>query len=109
MSRNFISSSVSQRPGAERVDADVLARVHDRQLARQRQHRALARRVGDLRRRGAQDRHEGRGVDDRAAARAPERGDAVLAAEEHPLGVDVHRQVPDLLVGRHRIVVAGCA
>jgi hypothetical protein len=47
-----------ERPRAQRVDADVLARVHDRELTGERQHRALARRVGHLRRRRAQHRHE---------------------------------------------------
>ena len=94
-----------ERPRTERVDADVLARVHDRQLARQRQHRALAGRVGHLRRRRAEQRHKGRGVDDRAAASAAQGGDAVLAPEEHALRIDVHRHIPHRLVGRHRIVV----
>ena len=95
-----------QWTGTQRVHADVLARVHDGELAGERQHRAFARRIGNLRRRRAEHRHERGGVDDRTAAGTAERRNPVLAPEKHTLRVHVHRQIPDRLVGRHRIVVA---
>ena len=48
-------SGVSTGPGTERVDADAVASELDAELLRHRQHGALRRRVGDLRRRGTED------------------------------------------------------
>ena len=46
-------------------------------------------------------------VDYRAASGAPHRGDHVLGAQEHTLGVDVHHQIP--VLGRHvQIAVPYC-
>ena len=87
------------RAGAERVDAHAAARELDPELARQRQHAALRRRVGDLRRRRAHHRHERGGVDHRAAAGLQQVRDAVLAAEEDRLQVDVLHPLPRLLGG----------
>ena len=95
------------RAGAQRVGADPAPRVLDRDLARHREHAALARRVGDLRGRRAHHRHEGRGVDDRAAARAQQRRDPVLAAEEDALQVHAHHLVEDVLGRVDRRAVRG--
>lgn len=93
--------------GAQAVEAEALAGVDDGQLARQGQHGALGRRVGQLRRGGPDERHDRRRVDD-AAARLlvpAQREHRVLAPVPHPLHVDVHRQVPDVVGRPHRVVV----
>src|ERR671926_532537 len=84
------------RPRAERVDADAAPGELDAQLAREGEHPALRRRVGDLRRRRAEHRDERRGVDHRAAACLEQVRDAVLAAQEHALEVDVLHALPGL-------------
>ena len=94
------------RPGAQRVDANALARELHRELATHREHRALRRCVPDLRRRGAHQRHERRDVDHRAATTLEQMGDAVLAAEEHAFGVDGLDAVLRVgLGGEDRVVV----
>ena len=84
------------RPGAERVHAHALARELDAELARHREHRALRRRVRDLRGRGAEDRDERGDVDHRAAAALEQVRDPVLAAEEDALRVHVLDALPRL-------------
>ena len=89
LGEQFLQQRRVHRSGAQRVDPDALARVLHAELARHRQHAALGRGVGDLRRRRSHHRDERRGVDDRALLRGhhvPQRG---LAAEEHRLEVDV--------------------
>lgn len=82
--------------------------MHDRQLTGHGQHGTLARRVRQLGRRAADERHHAGGVDDAAlgllVAAQAEHG--VLAPVPHALDVDVVRQVPDLLgrVERVRVV-----
>jgi hypothetical protein len=97
----------AQRAGAQRVDANVLARVDHRELPGHRDHAALARRVSELRRRGAHESDERGRVDDRAASGATQRGDPVLAAEEYALEVDRERALPSRLVRARRVVVRG--
>mmetsp|Transcript_7931 Transcript_7931/g.24484 ORF Transcript_7931/g.24484 Transcript_7931/m.24484 type:complete len:288 (+) Transcript_7931:476-1339(+) len=91
--------------GAEAVDANVLARMDDRQFSRHGQNRALGGRVRELRRRCASQSDEARRVDDGAAAGAAQRGNAVLAAVEDALDVDVERTVPNFVARLHRVVV----
>lgn len=87
--------------GAEGVEAEALAGVHDGQLARHGEHGALGSRVGELGGGGADERDHGRRVDDAAFGLLvlAEGEDGVLAAEPHALDVDVLRHVPDLLGG----------
>ena len=84
------------RPRAERVDAHALARELHAELLRHREHGALRGGVGDLRRRGTEDRDERRDVDHRAAAPLEQVRDPVLAAEEDALRVDVLDALPRL-------------
>ena len=74
-------------PGADAVDADVLARVIDRELLGQHDDAALAGRVGRDARRGdeAVDRRD---VDERAAALLAQMRDGELAAVERAAQVD---------------------
>lgn len=71
--------------------------MHNRQLARQRQHGALAGRVRELRRRAADERDDARRVDDAGVGLAvpPHAQHGVLAPEPHALDVDRVCQVPD--------------
>ena len=96
------------RAGAERVDAHAAARELDAELACQRQHAALRGGVGDLRGRGAHHGDERRRVDDRATAALEQVRDAVLAAQEDRLEVDVLHPLPCLQRRfEHRRVVVG--
>ena len=102
------SSGVSTGPGHSALTRTPCARELDAELARERQHAALRRGVGDLRGRGAHHRDERGGVDHRAAGRVvgEQMRDAVLAAEEHALEVDVLDALPGLERGvEHRRVV----
>ena len=81
-------------PGQRAFARMPLHRVLHRDLARHREHAALARGVRNLRCRGTHERDERRGVDDRAAARIDHRRDSVLAAEPYTLEVYVHDPVP---------------
>jgi len=74
-------SGVSTGPG-QSGHAHALPRELDAQLLAHREHGALRRGVGDLRRRRADERDERRDVDHGAAAALEQIGDAVLAAEE---------------------------
>ena len=73
----------AHRPRAQRVDPDALAGELHAELAAHRQHAALGRGVGDLRRRRAHHGDERRDVDDRARALALHVRDDVLAAQVH--------------------------
>jgi hypothetical protein len=93
-------------PRAQRVHPHAAAGELDAQLARQREHAALRRGVGDLRRGGTHHRDERRGVDDRAAPGVEQVWDAVLAAQEDAAQVDLLHALPDLERGvEHRAVV----
>ena len=86
----------AQRPRAQRVHANLLARMHDRQLASQRQHRSLAGGVGDLGCRCAQPRHERRCVDDAPSPCAAQCRNAMLAPQKNPFALTfiVRSQTP---------------
>ena len=96
------------RARAQGVGPDALAGVDHGDLAGHRQHRALRRRVGDLRRGGTQVGDEGGDVDDAAAARLEHRRDAVPAAAGDAGDVDVEHVLPRGVAGvRRAVVVAG--
>ncbi len=95
------------RARAERVDADALPRELHRELAAHREHGALRGAVGDLRRRRAEDRHERRDVDHRAAAALEQVRDPVLAAEVDALRVHVLDAIPGVCLGDEDRVVVG--
>ena len=88
------SSGVSTVPGQSALTRMPLSRELHGELAAHREHRALRRRVRDLRRRGTDHRRERRDVDHRAAATLEQVRDAVLAAEEDALRVDVLHALP---------------
>ena len=93
---------------AERVHAHALTGELHPQLPRQREHRALRGRIGDLRRGGAEDGDEARDVDHRAAAPLQQVRDPVLAAEEDAARVDGLHAIPRLGRGvQDRRVVVG--
>ena len=92
----FSSSGVSTGPGQSAFTRTPCARELHGELAAHREHRALRRRVRDLRRRRAEDRDERRDVDHRAAAPLEQVRDPVLAAEEDALRVHGLHAVPRL-------------
>ena len=68
------------------------------------QYPSLAGGVRDLRCRRPQQGHEGGRVDDGAAPGAPQGRDAVLAAQEHPLEVDLLEPVSVAVILTHQVV-----
>ena len=95
------------RPGAQRVDPDALAGELHAELAAHREHAALARGVGDLRRRGAHHGDERRGVDDRAPALRAHVGQHGLAAQVDAGEVDLLHPAPGVEPGVEDRVVVG--
>jgi hypothetical protein len=83
--------------------------MHNRQLPRHRQHRPFTRRVRQLRRRAAHQRHNTCGVDDTPSllAVAPHAYDGVLATVPNTLDIDVLREIPDLFRRVYGVRVLG--
>lgn len=97
-----------QRAGAETVEPDPLARVHDAQLARHADHGALARRVRKLRRGAPDQRRDRADIDDAPAARlgvAAHAQHAVLATQPGTHDVDAVGGVPGVAVRHQRVAV----
>ena len=89
-------SGVSTGPGQSALTRTPWRANCDGELAAHREHRAFRGRVGDLRGGRADDRDERGDVDHRAAAALEQVRDAVLAAEEDALRVDVLHALPGL-------------
>ena len=89
-----MSSGVSTGPGQIAFVRTPLRPELDGEASGQREQRALRGRVGVLRDRAAEQRHEARDVDDRARALLDHLRDRVLAAEEDAADVDRHDLVP---------------
>ena len=77
------------------------------QFTRHRKYRALAGRVGKLRRRGTQQRDERGGVNDRPTAGPAQRRNAILATEKDALYVYGKGQIPNGLGRIHRVIIVG--
>lgn len=98
-----------QRRRAQAVESIPLPGMHNRQLPRHGQHSTLASGVSQLRCSRPDKRNNRRSVDDRPLGLvvSPQRKDGVLATKPDALDVDVLRQIPDVLGGVDRVVVAG--
>ena len=95
--------------GAEGIEAEALAGVDDGQLASHGQNGTLAGSVSQLRSGSTHQSDKASSVDHAASLLvvATHAQHSVLATEPHALDVDRLRQVPDLLLGVDRVVVAG--
>ena len=102
------SNGVSIGPGHSELARIPCRGVLHGQLPGERQHAALAGRVGHLGRRRPDQGHEGGHVDDRSSARGQHGRHRGAAPEPHPFQVDLHDQLPCGQGGvQHSSVVVG--
>eukprot|EP00128_Syssomonas_multiformis_P000968 Colp12_sorted_trinity150504_noHs@35954 len=97
----------AQGARAKRVHSDVLAGVDHSELTAHSEDTTLRRSVGDLGGGGTEEGHEGSDVDDAATASTLQGGDGVAAAEPDTLHVDVHGEIPHILLSGHGVVISG--
>ena len=88
-----------QRRRTKRIKSIPFPRMDNGQLPRHSQHRALARRIRQLRRRAPDQRNHARRVDDTPflLPKLAHTQHRMLAPKPDPLDIDIMREIPDLL------------